>query len=521
MKVTRLMKGIGTLGTLGALGLAVLAGPASAAAPAVGTTCSNTSKIDGRGATFATAAWGTFAAAFRDEVCGPVTSAPADAAADAMVTYNGAWATVGGTAYTGSGRGLEAATCRSTAFSGTDVPYTAAQLGDLRGAPGTMTNINPTGSCANRHGTANGGTGGVSNLIQPPFANVTNPVGGPVPWPNAADTTSPIMSYPVAGSSVVPAVNLSGAGCTPAVTSLQFTSAMVDGLFDGTIKTWADPALRAGGVNPGLANCTGSIARVVRQDNSGTTQVFKNYLAKVDPALNAAGCATNAGFDWTTLRNAPSPNTGWPGGGAAGTGGTPTAIAVGAAVPANPNANCSPVVSATASGATNLRAVLDQAGFSGIGYLDLADTVAGVNLIKPSVRNAADTGYIAPNVATRANCNFSTVSAPAGTPDGAVGLDAADTWAFDQAVNNRSDVTFTGTGYPICGLTFALVYTGMNSSAVANPVTALTDPQRRTLYSFMSYALSSAGQDKLTTNNYARLPVTLVGTIRSGFQANF
>ena len=45
--------------------------------------------------------------------------------------------------------------------------------------------------------------------------------------------------------------------------------------------------------------------------------------------------------------------------------------------------------------------------------------------------------------------------------------------------------------------------------------------QRRTLYSYESYILSSAGQDRLSTANYNGIPAAIVSTLRNGFQANY
>jgi ABC-type phosphate transport system substrate-binding protein len=484
VKATRFWSAVGVLGTAGALSLSLFAGTAGAAAPAAGVACAQDGKVNGRGATFALTAWNTFADGYRDDVCGAVTNTPADAAGNRMVIYNTY------TTLTGSGNGRKAASCRTDAFGGSDAPYSDAQLAQLRGAPGAV------GGCP------------TTAQITPPFM-----VAGP--WPSANDVQAPIMSFPVAGSSEVVAVNLTGAACSTPPSALQFTAAMVDGLFDGTIATWNSTRLRDANnngvvdgtgvdaalppVNSGLANCTAAVTRRVRSDDSGTTQIFKQYLAKVDPSgLPCDGVAANT---WGTLRNA-SPNTGWPGDAA------------------TPPAGCTQVVKS--NGNQQLAPDCD-ANPGSVCYLDLADAVTKPNLLQPAIRNAADTEYVDPGVATRANCNFSTVSTPGGTASGAVGLNATDTWSNNQTGVIRSDITNLGTGYPICGLTFGLVYTGLSNTdpLVNDAISSLSSNQRRTLYSFLSYAMSSAGQDRLETNYYARLPVVLASLIRRGFQANF
>src|SRR5262249_43401437 len=130
--------------------------------------------------------------------------------------------------------------------------------------------------------------------------------------------------------------------------------------------------------------------------------------------------------------------------------------------------------------------------------------------------------FQAPDVSTRANCNFGTLTLPGATPGAAVGLDTTDNWAIDNPAGNRGDATFKGTLYPICGVTFALVYTGLDNNAAANnAITRLNANQRRTLYAYESYILSSAGQDRLSTANYNGIPAAIVSTLRNGFQANY
>jgi ABC-type phosphate transport system substrate-binding protein len=489
VKLTRSLKGLGVLGTAGALSLALLAGSAHAAQPG-GVACQATDgKITGRGATFAKTAWLTFAAAYRDDVCGPVADVSGtsslknnrldDPTGTSMLTYNYA------NSQTGSGEGRTSQLCRTDAWGGTDAPYSNSQLASLNGAP------SPAASCPPLFGTT------VSPFLQGPF-------------PNAGDATVNIMSFPVAGASDVVAVNLTGAACPggPAPATLQFTSAMVDGIFDGRILTWSDPALRAGGVNANLANCTTPILRKVRADDSGTTQIMKNYLAKVDPS--SPGCDGLASTSWGTLRNAPAPNTQWPNLTSPGASHTLNNIAA--------TATCSAIESGDGNPGV---AGLVEGNPGAVGYLDVADaTNLAPNAIQAAVRNQTDTAFIDPATGTTANCNFTTVQAPPGI-NGAVGLAAGDTWSANNAGLVRSDVTNDGPGYPICGMTYALVYTGLSGAPGGTAISGLTNNQRRTLYSFMSYILTNAAQDKLTGAFYQRLPQGLVNTIRRGFQANF
>jgi ABC-type phosphate transport system substrate-binding protein len=494
-------RGLAVLGTVAAAGLSLFAfaGSATAAQPA-GIACQSADgKVSGRGATFARQLWDSLINGYTADVCGAVAntaaifnttvidptdpsvvSAPAtvQTTPNAMVVYNY------NTAQTGSGQGRTAMQCRTDAFGGTDGPYSTAQYALLNAAPLAVA------SCPIPSG---GGTG----TTRSPFL--------PGPLPNAADATAPMMSFPIGGASVVIAVNLTGAACTTAPTSLSFTSAQVDGIMDGRFLLWSDPALVAG--NPLLANCATPITRRVRSDDSGTTQIIKNYLAKVDPS--SPGCdGAAAASDWLTLRNANAPNNKWPN--------------LAQVNPANPSsapatATCSAISSLNGNGGV-AGSVNGNPG--SVGYIDVADAAITAPLaIRPSIRNATDTAFIAPSTGAQANCNFNNVSAPPG-PEGAVGLIDTDNWASNNATL-RSDITNIGPGYPICGLTFAMVYTGLSGTPGTTAVSGMTNNQRRTLYSFMSYALSNVAQNRLNSALYRSLPGSLLANIRTGFQGNF
>lgn len=476
------------LGLVGAVVAAVVFATAGGAAvPPAGVNCSADGKISGRGATFATRAWVAFSAGFQDDVCGSVP----DAQGNTMVLYNNPTANAGGSGLTGSGKGQEATSCRSDAFGGTDIPYDQATLATLNGAPGSI-----AAGCAAFQ---------TYNAFYEP---------NPSPYPDAADIAAPVMSFPIAGSSIVVSVNLTAGDCGgSAPGALTFTSEIVSKLFGGDITNWNDAALRptVDGIvrNSGLANCNVPVERVVRLDRSGTTQIFKNYLQRADTTRTGATC--QPATQWSTFAQDAN-NTAWPDG--VGT--------------------CSPLTRGYVNGNTGVLGTC--AGTSGqpanpgaVCYADLADQVSGSypNLIRSTLRNATDTTFVSAQSGTsRANCNFASISPPGGGTAGAVGLNTGgnpDNWAIDGPVGNRGDITFRGTGYPICGLTFAFVYTGLNNGAVANAISRLTANQRRTLYSYMSYILSSGGQARLTINNvnYQSMPTALRDTLRTGFQNNY
>jgi phosphate transport system substrate-binding protein len=84
------------------------------------------------------------------------------------------------------------------------------------------------------------------------------------------------VEIPVVFGAVVVAYNLKG---LPA--PLKMTSAIVAGIFDGTITAWNDPAIAA--ANPGVTLPSTAVSVVHRSDGSGTTSIFTTYLTKASP----------------------------------------------------------------------------------------------------------------------------------------------------------------------------------------------------------------------------------------------
>jgi|GEM_PF-6557436 len=469
----------------------VFADASSATVPPTGLNCVATEgKINGRGATYQNDAELTLAEGYRDDFCGNTPKSPADVAGNTMIAYNDEEAEKN--SVTGNGAGLRAASCRTDAYFGASAPYTELQLQELDEAPGTL--VKDEGkTCAST----------ISGKYKPPFQPNT-----PEEWPDTQagqeDTTANIMTLPVAGSAVALPVDLTAANCggkqENVPTTLEFTAKEVSRIFGGDAANWDDPELVKN--NAALANCTGTIIRVVREDTSGTTDIFKQYLIRAENARSTAVCAP--GKTWEAYFKL---DTEWPGKQSVGKEGT-----------------CSEITTAATSGNAALIAKLKETP-DGIGYADLPNA-EGQGLILPTVVNSTGTGAKAPNAGKAANCNFGVVSLPGTTSEEAVGLNPKDNWANNNNTNagspeNHQNVTDLGTLYPICGITFDLVYTGLDNGGVANPISRLSADQRRTLYSYMTYILSSAAQDRLGSIYYAPLPTSWLPILRKGFQKEF
>jgi phosphate transport system substrate-binding protein len=84
---------------------------------------------------------------------------------------------------------------------------------------------------------------------------------------------SPAVHLPVSAGALAVAYKLDG------VTDLQLSADTVAQIFQGTITTWDDAAIKAD--NPGATLPSTAITAIHREDSSGTTSVFSKYLDKV------------------------------------------------------------------------------------------------------------------------------------------------------------------------------------------------------------------------------------------------
>ena len=193
----------------------------------------------------------------------------------------------------------------------------------------------------------------------------------PVPSKEASEVPSgkTILYFPVQVGPIAMAYNL------PGVSSLKLDATTLAGIFQGTIKTWDDAAIKA--LNPGVSLPSTTITLAVRSDSSGTTANFSQYL------VDAAGSAWKLGTSSTIT---------WPSTARAGDGGSAVAQIV-----------------KTTTGA--------------IGYVDFS-TATAAGLHAASVKNSAG-DYVAPSsagataaashVTPKADLTFSTADEPGAT----------------------------------------------------------------------------------------------------------
>ena len=472
--------------------------------PKAGLNCvAKDGRIDGRGSTYQEEAQQkTFSVAYTQDFCG-VTEL-----AEPMVSYN--YESAKTNSDTGSGAGIKAMICRTDDFAGTDLPYSNAELsGELDGPVGIV-----KGSKSTCEGLS-------SSALVTPFEPLK-------PWPNSGDHEAKVMSFPIGGSSVAIPINLTTATCgghTPPST-IDLTAKDLSNIFGGNIHTWNEAGTDLVEENPELSNCSGKIIRVVREDNSGTTTIFKSTFALPETGeLNKrTGSVCAAGEKWSPYFEA-SPNTIWPG--------TNNALENNKEVE---EGKCSEVVHGAKSGNPEELAKV-KATPGGIGYMDLPQainqsiTLADVSsATTESKTKPSERSYLPPNSGQSANCSYSSLTLPGKTTSDAVGLNLEDNWSN----NNQKPESEGGNGqpqhgidthqgpkYPICGLTWDLVYTHDEGTSAEPAISPMSNDQRRTLYSYFSFILSDAGQDLLNEVYYASLPILWLQTLREGFQKNF
>lgn len=135
----------------------------------------------------------------------------------------------------------------------------------------------------------------------------------------------------------------------PSVKDLKLSADALAGIFQGTIKTWADAAIAKD--NPGTQLPSTPVVIVHRADGSGTTSNFTKYLAKAAP---------------TTWKLGSGDSVAWPADSQAG----------------QKNPGVAQIIKATAGA---------------IGYVDLSDAQA-THLVYASIKNH-DGAYVQPTIA--------------------------------------------------------------------------------------------------------------------------
>lgn len=151
-----------------------------------------------------------------------------------------------------------------------------------------------------------GPTNGYLGTDEPPSASQIAILEGEESTP----TKGSVLTIPVMQVAVSVPVHLP-AGCTATSTAssgrLVLSQKTLEGIFAGTVTTWG--AIADGGDKIEGAGCAADpIQPVVRQDQSGTTHIFKRFLNLID---GAALTTEKGSFTWGDLSEGAL-NTTWP-----------------------------------------------------------------------------------------------------------------------------------------------------------------------------------------------------------------
>lgn len=257
---------------------------------------------------------------------------------------------------------------------------------------------------------------------------------------------SPLHTIPLALGAITVPYNL-GTICA-GQPQLNFRSPVLGAIFSGLVTKWNDPLLVQD--NPTLAGCNRAIKIAVRQDGSGTTYAFKDYLSKRNPQFQV--------YKQNQL------NTAWP------------AQDLGLNTPLRGNGN---------------GGVADQVKNNpgAIGYVELS-TARSKGLVWGKA-DGPHAQFLAPDQGAAANCDEAATGATHPLSTLSPGWD----------VVSITD-TPNPTAYPICTFTYAFVYNNLKSAFG----TAFNAKKAQTLADYLLIALDADTQAKLNTKGYGKLP---------------
>jgi phosphate transport system substrate-binding protein len=255
----------------------------------------------------------------------------------------------------------------------------------------------------------------------------------------ANKTGGEVVHVPLVIGAVVPMYHLPGVG-----QPVKFTGPLLVEIFTGRVKKWNDPKLAD--LNPGVSLPALDIQPVYRADPSGTSFIFSDYLAKIDPGFKqTVGASTTPKWPETVgIRQQKSDGV------AGHIDRTPGAI-----------------------GYIELTYALDQKAKFG------------------SVRNAAGKDVVADLAGI-------TAAAAASLNE----KQTAEPYSLHELTYNLTNAPGEAS-YPIAGMSFAVLYQKPDLGDASARARA------RAVVTFLKWAVGGEGQDLAGRRNYAPLPPAL------------
>jgi ABC-type phosphate transport system substrate-binding protein len=311
-------------------------------------------------------------------------------------------------------------------------------------------------------------------------------------------TPETLESIPVAQESVVILAHLPS-GCTATSTvaagRLAFTNADIQGIYAGTLKKWGE-ITGGGDAITGTGCATDPITPVARFDQSGTTHIFKRYLALINPN----GLVTEKGTEtWGELSEA-SLNTVWP--------------------------TAAGVVKPTVKGGGELLAKVAAVEGS-IGYVNLAEARKSAAFVPPTGGANEPTfwGVLENSHKGTGSKEKITFQDPSNNGDSAT-LDAANcaktvytngvepfppASVFATWNTVTTSVTLKEKTYSLCGLTYDLAFTQYHL------LTGTSKAEATTVNNYVKFVTSSKqGQKLLPGDDYLGLPKDIIKKAEAG-----
>ena len=151
--------------------------------------------------------------------------------------------------------------------------------------------------------TVNYGGGGSGKGRTDLASGVVNFAGSDSPVPDKEKsnfTGKTVLYFPILLGPISVAYNLSG------VSNLKLDATVIANIFQGKIKTWNDPAIKA--INSGASLPSEPIKLAVRSDSSGTTANFSSFL--VEAGGSAWTLGTSSTINWPKTAQAGNGNGG-------------------------------------------------------------------------------------------------------------------------------------------------------------------------------------------------------------------
>jgi len=298
--------------------------------------------------------------------------------------------------------------------------------------------------------------------------------------------------------------NPASANSAPFIDRVRFTRAQLEDVWvgDSAHDQWTEifPSLAAD------ADCNVFITRVVRFDNSGTTNVFKTYLNHLDASTGWTGAPYIVGSENRTWPNA-----------------TVAARADCAGSPQGPTGTH--LTSGCANGAGSLSDKVVATDGS-IGYADVATARSKGLDITPGGSRDDDKFWTQVQSSAGGNPFVEPTEDPNGfRTDGQKGANCEKTVFQNVPASTLSDWTpVDGTdstiGYGVCALTYELAwddYKGPYSLEGGGDVAE--EALARTVKDYLLTIVSDDGQENLYPNDYAQLPASILNIARTGVNA--